>query len=95
MPNVTEYLQEATDPTWQATVREWLANSVCEFTFHKLNGEVRVLKGTLRPDILGETKDPYEPSKDVLVLWDTEKNAWRAMRWDRMMNSKIMPALDR
>jgi hypothetical protein len=77
-----------------------LSANVCQVTFTKLNGEVRVMPCTLREDLvpkyerktpLVESQDPVEvkaPSP-TLSVWCTDKAAWRSFRVDSVTNVEI------
>jgi len=70
-----------------------LQNSTVNIEFKKVNGEVRNMKCTLREgiipkaskaDTLSQTK-VRKVSPEVLVVWDVNKNDWRSMRWDNIV----------
>lgn len=69
-----------------------LKKFVCEVRFKKANGEMRVMKCTLRPSNmpslteeqiqhLNEQHEKPE-NKDVIAVWDIEVNGWRSFRVD-------------
>lgn len=70
--------------------REWLQGLLKEgpilVTFTKSNGEERVMKCTLKEDVVPqyEKKTDREKVKNdkVLSVWDLEKNEWRSFRLD-------------
>ena len=62
-----------------------LKESVCEVTFTKVNGEVRVMPCTLQEGVVPayERKTPVKEAKeptDVLSVWCLDKRAWRSFR---------------
>ena len=67
----------------KSEIREWLNNSILKVTFHKVNGETRVMRCTLLKDYIPEfkqstqslTEDKYP---DKIAVWDLEKQAWRS-----------------
>lgn len=70
-----------------------LQNSTVEIEFKKVNGETRNMKCTLsegiipkasKTDTLSQTK-VRKVSPEVLVVWDVNKNDWRSMRWDNIV----------
>ena len=76
---------------------EALKNNVCEITFTKVNGEVRVMPCTLREDLVPkyERKTPAKESTAketaTLSVWCTDKAAWRSFRVDSVTNLESMP----
>ena len=81
-----------------------LKEHVLEIIFEKLNGEIRVLKCTLRPQFLPEgyqhinSPEPADPETNAvpdnktLVVWDVEHNGWRSFRVDRILSMPQMCA---
>lgn len=78
-------------PTKEALL-ELLSTELVEVTFNKLSGEQRVMTCTLRSNYLPESKqnDPLSQTKirnieeKTIVVWDTNSNAWRSFRYDRV-----------
>lgn len=72
------------------TLLKDLRQEVIEVTFTKVNGETRVMRCTLRADILPPNADiqhiDEEHSKQenlaVIVAWDVQVNGWRSFRVD-------------
>jgi hypothetical protein len=63
-----------------------LRNSEATVTFLKKDGSKRVMKCTLRPDVLPALKGSnHKKNEDVLPVWDLEKNAWRSFRLDSII----------
>lgn len=68
-----------------------LRKHVLEVSFQKVNGENRVMRCTLRPELLPkryvetdleeETKFHRE-NKEVISAWDIQKGGWRSFRID-------------
>lgn len=77
------------------TVTDFLKNTlkerILEVTFTKKDGTERVMKCTLRPDLLPAQTDLEEQvqsrksNPDVLVVWDLEAKGWRSFRHDSIM----------
>lgn len=67
---------------------EVLANDVVEITFTKKNGEERIMKCTLRDDIIENMSNTSPVSSgrkvnpDVIPVFDLDKNDWRSFRVD-------------
>jgi hypothetical protein len=66
-------------------IRNMLYNGVCEVTFTKVDGSVRVMPCTLDPAVLppapvveGKTPKPHKP--ETISAWCTDKNEWRSFR---------------
>jgi len=71
-----------------------LSKNVAEVTFTKNNGEERVMRCTLRNDLVPEAprnpdrKPGSKPgskrivSESVVPVWDLENNGWRSFRVD-------------
>jgi hypothetical protein len=63
-----------------------LNEGICEVTFTKVNGEIRVMPCTLQADLLpvisvDKLKEDRRPANpDVLSTWCTDKKEWRSFR---------------
>jgi hypothetical protein len=65
-----------------------LRSGICEVEFTKVNGETRVMKCTLDPNIIpaATKEDPLSQKKvravneEVLPVWDINKEQWRSFR---------------
>lgn len=74
---------------------ETLKNNVCEITFTKVNGEVRVMPCTLREDVIPkyERKTPVKEAtakeSATLSVWCTDKAAWRSFRIDSVTEMQL------
>lgn len=73
------------------TILKDLRKYVIEVTFTKVNGENRVMRCTLRPELLPTRyveKDLDEETKfhkenpEVISAWDIQKGGWRSFRID-------------
>jgi hypothetical protein len=70
-----------------------LRQNVLQVSFTKVNGEHRVMRCTLRRDLLPpdyvteETKERafHQENKDVISAWDMEKGGWRSFRIDSVL----------
>lgn len=77
------------------TVNDFLKNTlkerILEVTFTKKDGTERVMKCTLRPDLLPAQTDLEEQvqsrksNSEVLAVWDLEAKGWRSFRHDSIM----------
>lgn len=75
--------------------RKWLKNvletDVVEVTFTKKDGSERIMKCTLKEDVLPEVqnKEAKEKSQEALAVWDVESEGWRSFRWDSIKSVKF------
>ena len=82
------------DDAERAVFRDWVRAVLKErevtVDFVKANGEFRSMKCTLNESLGAKytVKENTEPKKapnlDVCAVWDTNQNAWRSFRWDRV-----------
>ena len=59
-------------------------------TFTKVNGDSRIMKCTLQPDmlpklVLTEGKTPKKQNDKVIAVWDLEKEGWRSITVDTII----------
>ena len=72
-----------------------LNENVCEVTFTKVNGEVRIMPCTLKHDLLPKqdvitsTKSKTKTT-DVLSVWCIDQIGWRSFRIDNIIGIKII-----
>ena len=67
-----------------------LRKYVIEVHFNKVNGDARVMRCTLRPDLLPkeyikeqtEEKGFHEKNPETIAAWDVQKGGWRSFRMD-------------
>jgi hypothetical protein len=72
------------------TILNDLRSYVIEVHFTKVNGDGRVMRCTLRPDLLpenyineaAEEKAFHKVNPDVIAAWDVQKGGWRSFRID-------------
>lgn len=70
-----------------------LREMACEVHFKKVDGSIRNMRCSLREDLLPQGSDPKHldeqhakpENKDVIVVWDLEKNGWRSFRVDSVI----------
>lgn len=75
-----------------------LHEGILNVKFTKVNGDARVMKCTLKEDLLPEaakTKDETSETKrrhnpDVQAVWDLEKEAWRSFRFDSIVEAECL-----
>jgi len=72
-----------------------LRNYVIEVHFDKVNGEHRVMRCTLRSDLLPpsynndineqkQEQEFHQSNPDVIAAWDVQKGGWRSFRVDNV-----------
>lgn len=89
MPNVTEFLSERNDSTWQNNVRDLLKKHECKFLFQKSNGELREMVCTLQPAVIPQVDNPRKNDKN-LTVFDVEVSGWRTIPFDRIISFKVL-----
>ena len=76
------------------TLIKFLKKMEANVTFTKSNGEVRVMRCTLKEDVVPAPKvspSARKVSPDVLAVWDLEKSEWRSFRYDKITDVKYIP----
>lgn len=77
-------------------LREILENNIATVTFVKVDGTIREMRCTLRPDLLPKREllqEEYEhlkPLNDTLPVWDLDINGWRSFKIDNIQNLEII-----
>ena len=66
-------------------IRHLLHDHVCEVTFTKVNGELRTMPCTLKPDAMpqmavNETHQTRVFKPETLSVWCVDKGEWRSFR---------------
>jgi len=87
MPNVIEFEPRRNDDDYRREIEDLLRSNHGAFTFQKVDGSIRDMKVTLMPSVLPEQINP-NPSKakpGILVIWDTENEGWRSIRYDSVI----------
>ena len=71
-----------------------LNNRIVEIKFHKADGDLRVLRGTLNEELLPSTvvfvKQGNTEHPNLVTVWDLDANGggggWRSIRTDRIVD---------
>jgi hypothetical protein len=74
-------------PNNRQLIREQLASGLVRLTFTRADGTVRLMTATLAADRippLPAYNHAGPPNEQLQVVWDTEANAWRSFRWERL-----------
>lgn len=72
-----------------------LEKGICTVTFTKVNGELRHMPCTLRPDLLpvtvteSVTDKKKKSNPDNLSVWCTDKNEWRSFKIANVQEVKL------
>lgn len=80
-------MTELIDVTTKSVLPELLKTCVVTVTFTKKDGTERVMKCTLKPDLLppqvvNEDKPAKKKSETSIAVYDLEINAWRSITYD-------------
>lgn len=60
-------------------LRSMMKDGIVKFQFEKKDGSIRQASGTLKETIFDYTfKGGRQSAPDMIVYWDTDKNAWRS-----------------
>ena len=75
-------LSEALKLAWaNAKLVSVMHSKICKFYFQKVDGSIREAYGTLKSDLIPETKgDDRKRNDTVQVYFDTEKIGWRSFK---------------
>ena len=76
-------------------IKAMLQSNVCEVTFTKVDGSVRVMPCTLKEDILPaavekEGKRTKAPNEANISVWCTDKNEWRSFKVANVTEVKVL-----
>ena len=88
MPNLEEkdFHIERNNDEWRQATTELLKQGYGRFTFQKVDGSIRYMKCTLKPDVLPEqNKEVSQANPGLLVVWDTEMEGFRSVRYDTVI----------
>ena len=77
-------------------VQNQLHQGICEISFTKVNGEERIMRCTLKEDLLPQQVDIEEiiqkkskkSNPDVYAVYDVVAEGWRSFRWDSLISCK-------
>lgn len=79
-----------------------LKESVCQITFTKVDGTIRTIRGTLRPEIftedLKEDNIDTDRNQEVIPFYDVDADHWKSARLDSIKflvtNDKVYTWID-
>ena len=95
MPNVEEinFHPERNDDEWRQRVEGLLKTGNGKFHFQKVDGSLRDMFCTLNPNVLpGEYNEELvsQSKPGILTVWDIEKDAWRSMKYEKVIQFKFL-----
>ena len=75
-------LSEALKRAWaNAKLVAAMHSKICKFYFQKVDGSIREAYGTLKAELISDTKgDDRKRNDTVQVYFDTEKSEWRCFK---------------
>jgi hypothetical protein len=80
--------------TVRSILNKQLRKSILEINFTKRDGTERVMKCTLKSDMLPkqneESKRKILTNPDLFRVWDVESEGWRSFGLDQVNNYKIL-----
>ncbi len=87
--------ETTTETDFRNELIDQLRNHICEAIFTKKDGTERVMNCTLMSEKLPEAQkendgNSKKENKDILVVWDLDKNAWRSFRIDSLLKFAVM-----
>lgn len=89
--------QQQDEASWRNDfLKSELFNNIVNVTFVKKDGTQRLMRCTLRPDLLPAQTDLEEavsktPSVTALAVWDLDNDGWRSFRYDSIVGFTIEP----
>ena len=71
------------------TLVDKMRTEVVTFTFTKVGGTTRIARGTLRIDVLPQTKGTGRPTpENIQVYYDVDKKSWRSFKKNNLIEIK-------
>jgi|TARA_R110002073_G_scaffold93087_1_gene217705 hypothetical protein len=85
-------MDKYTEPMTQDFIKSTLIAGIVQVEFLKADGSLRKMNATLNESIIPKIKEDATKEKkvnpDICIIWDTDANAWRSFRWDRLQEVK-------
>ena len=80
----------------EVQIQEMLQQHDCEVTFKKVDGELRVMPCTLRPEALPtkpvtESTRTKAPTPGVISAWSLDRREWRSFRVNNVISVIPIP----
>jgi len=95
MPNVIEFHPERNDDDWRNRVQDLLKGGYGQFRFQKVDGSIRELMCTLRPDLFPESDwdaDSNQAKPGLLVVWAPKEKGYRTIKYEKVISFKFFGA---
>jgi hypothetical protein len=91
MPNIEEigYEPRRNDDDYRQEVEGLLKRGYGQFRFHKVDGSVREMNCTLKPNVVPSV-DNLRQTADQLVVYDVDVEGWRTVTYDRVLSWKFL-----
>lgn len=88
MTNVT-FHPERNSPEWQERIEALLTKLDLSIVFQKTDGSLRTMECTLKDSVIPAIQDSRKrKNAGTLTVYDTQKQEWRSMKWDRIVSTK-------
>lgn len=66
-----------------------MKQEIVTFTFTKVDGTIRIARGTLRNDVLPQTTGTGRPTpENIQVYYDVDKKSWRSFKKSNLIEIK-------
>lgn len=63
-----------------------MRNEIVTFTFTKVDGTIRIARGTLRKDVLPQTMGTGRPTPEsIQIYYDVDKKSWRSFKKNNLI----------
>jgi hypothetical protein len=91
MPNIEEigYEPRRNDDDYRQEVEGLLKIGYGQFRFHKVDGSVREMNCTLKPDVAPPVNN-LRQTADQVVVYDVDVEGWRTVTYDRVLSWKFL-----
>ena len=93
MPNIDEkgYEPRRNDDDYRQEVEGLLKIGYGQFRFHKVDGSVREMNCTLKPNVVPTLNTLHERSSvGQVVVYDVDVEGWRTVTYDRVLSWKFL-----
>jgi len=78
------------DADWRQKIHQYLTAGECQFRFQKQDGTVREMRCTLQESVIPETSGAPKNNPDNLAVFDVEVNGWRTIKFEKIMDFKVL-----
>jgi len=87
---MSNYHRERNKAVWQGNLLHCLRHNECYVQFEKVDGTIRDMKCTLQESVVPVTKGTGKANPvGVLTVFDTEKQGWRTIKFDKLIDFSI------